>query len=160
MKTQRLLVIALLLISASALGAEPIKLKVSDLLALQQGLAAFDGQQKVVLQGDAPAKVVLTPYELSGKVRWVIAQDLAALQPQAKAVDEARNALLKQIGGEFGTIPSTDTARISKFTAAYNEVLNQSVTVELTKIALADLKLDANPLPPTVLSSLTPIITP
>ena len=159
MKTTRLIV-TVLLISASALCAEPIKLKVSDLLALQQGLAAFDGQQKVVPQGDAPAKVVLVPYELSGKTRWIIAQNLAALQPQVKAADEARNALLKQIGGESGTIPATDTARISKFTAAYNEVLNQSVTVELTKLALADLKLDANPLPPTVLSALAPVITP
>lgn len=159
MNTQRLLVTALLL-SASVLGAEPIKLKVSDLLALQQGLAAFDGQQKIVPQGDAPAKVALTPYELSGKVRWVIAQDLAALQPQAKAADEARNALLKQIGGDSGTIAATDALKVSKFTAAYNEVLAQVVTVELTKLALADLKLDANPLPPTVLANLSPIITP
>ena len=158
MKIQRLFVTALLL-SASALCAEPIKLKVSDLLALQQGLAAFDGQQKVVPQGDAPAKVVLVPYELPGKTRWAIAQDLAAIAPALKAADEARNALLKQIGGEAGTISSSDTVRISKFTAAYNEVLNQVVTVELTKIPSADLKLDANPLPPTVLASLTPIIT-
>jgi len=159
MKTTRLIV-TVLLISASALCAEPIKLKVSDLLALQQGLAAFDGQQKVVPQGDAPAKVVLVPYELSGKTRWIIAQNLAALQPQVKAADDARNALVKQIGGEAGTIAAVDSAKVSKFTAAYNEILAQPLTVELTKVKLEDLKLDANPLPPTLLSSLNPIITP
>jgi hypothetical protein len=159
MKTQRLLVIALLL-SASALCAEPIKLKVADALALNAALSSLDGQQKVVPQGEAPAKLVVVPYEFSGKIRWTIAQNLTALAPSVKSADEARNALVKQVGGESGTIAATDSVRVSKFTAAYNEILTQPLTVELTKVKLEELKLDANPIPATLLSALTPIVTP
>jgi hypothetical protein len=158
MKTKTLF--ALLLLITAPLFAEPIKLKVVDVISLNQALSLLDGAQKVVPQGDAPAKIVIVPYDFSGKTRWAIAQNLIALQPHAKAADDARNALVKQIGGEAGGIKADDAAKIAKFTVAYNELLIQPVTVELTKIPLADLKLDINALPPSVLAILSPIIIP
>jgi hypothetical protein len=158
MKTHIIALAALTLIStlhaqtATPAGTASVR-TVGDAIALSQALSQLDGQKKIVDHGkDIPAEVVVVPYEFSGPVRFALADDLAALQVPLKAFDDAKQALAKQY-------PSDSNGKLSeKFLVEANAALAQPVDLKLKQIKRADLQLDRNPIPLSVLAALSPVL--
>lgn len=127
-------------------------------------LAALDGYQKVVKDGGQD-KVVLVAYELSGNTRKLIAKDIDILTPVLRQYGKVRQGLVKQFfnrdvlpasgSEEFQKMAQTDTFK--KLTDEVQKQLDAPVDEEVQKISDADLKLDTNPIPPSVLAALSPI---
>ncbi|HEY0966926.1 MAG TPA: hypothetical protein VGD88_06025 [Opitutaceae bacterium] len=159
MKSKTMSFILLFVALASGLNAESLKLKYAQLVELGSALSALDGAQRVVPQGDGkPSAVVFTAYELGGKTRLVIARNVAAIKTPLEAFEQTRQALLKQVSPGAPEKVATDPELTAKFIALWNDATKDPVTVDLAKIPEDDLKLDANAVPPSVLTALLPIL--
>lgn len=161
MKSTRLLLAACAALFLAALGhAETIKLRVSDALALKSAIEALDqGQQVILDQGTEAKKVVPQPFEFTGNVRFALAQNLAALRPVAESYEAQRVALIRRIGGAAGIAPD-DGKRMLEFQERNQALLDAEVEVDVRRIALADWKLEHNPIPAAVLASLIRLLPP
>jgi len=134
----------LLLLSAVVSKADVLKLNFVEQSALIQALAALDGSSKL----DASNNRVQVPYDFSGSTRLIIAKDITALRASITIVQTAvKNA------GIVDGMKETDAQK-----KTLEEILNTKSDVPLTKLTESDLRVDVNPIPGTVLSSLTPII--
>lgn len=169
----RLLLAGLLLLAAvTSATAETFKLKLSQVIALAGdqalgmpgALPQLEGQPQPIAQGkdgdgkELPPRILIKPYEFSGKVRWAISKNLLALQEQVKAFEMTRVLLVKEAAGGAEKIPDEDHAAISKFTAKLNAIMDDEVKLELTRLSQDDLKLDVNQIPFSVLTALAPIL--
>lgn len=160
MKTTRVLAIVVI---AAALprfaAAEPLKLKAAELTDLGNSLAvvADGGVDQVVDQGgQAGKKVARIQFEYTGKVRFTLVRNLTAIRAELAKLDEVRTGLIKETGVKEGAT-MTDPARI-KFEAKWAEVREQPITIDLIKLAEADLNLERNQIPGTTLTFLAPLI--
>ena len=139
--------------------AEPKPLTVSQCLDVLAGLNALNyvGQQLSDAKPQGDAK----PYKL-GAARMTIALDISALRPVADAAEKARQSLIGEISAGKPILPGTD--EMKAFTAKWQDVLNGPCNVTPGHLKAADLKVgdgaDENPIPPSVLSVLIPIIDP
>lgn len=156
MKTNRLLPTLLAFLFALAVSrAETFKIRNADLPDLANALAALDGSERVVDQGPGnPSRIVREPYKFSGDVRARLAADLAVVVDAAKRAQEKRDALIKQISGGSDRIDPKNSAQMAEFTVSASTLLEAEVALDLSPIATADLNLEANAIPVSVLAAL------
>lgn len=123
-------------------------------------LRAFDGYKKIVPSTNpgVPDQIVIVPYELSGRTRMAIAENLSALKPTIDAFEIANGNLSKSFGKNGADVDQKDQEAMAKYIAELTQILKRPVSVNLVKIPLADLNLDHNPVPPSVISALAPVI--
>ena len=147
---------ALLPSIAPAGAAEPLRLTVEQALDLLAGLTALDGHEELVGEGKQQQKIVV-PYTLGGPLRQAIFHDITATKPVAADFQNARNAVVIELSKGAGKLDpgSPESAKLALQTQA---MMAQPVDLKLDRIKLADLKLDSNPIPGTVLAQLAPIL--
>lgn len=140
-------------------ASEP-KLTVAQEINLSNALAALDGHNvipRVNGQDQAAANVA---YDFSGDVRWKIRDDLQALQPKVDAWQKVSRDILKDVSGGSMVIPVSDLGRQAIYTSKITEA---SETIDpsppkLQFLSRADLNLNSNPIPGSVLNLLAPIL--
>ena len=149
--------LALAQVAFAAPASESIKLSFYQIPALVAALGQLDGADRVVDQGkDKPAIVVKAPYDLSPATRRAIAHNVAALQEAFKAINDARLADLAKASPGAPEKVEKDPALIAKFTELFSK--HDSLDVKIER--LSEDELSANPIPPTLLVDLRPILTP
>lgn len=154
------ILLTLLIVFAPALAlADVVKLKHAQLQELSIALSALDGAQKVVPQGEAPAKVVHVAYEFGGKTRLAIARNLSALRRTLEEYEATRVQLLNQVSNGQPDKVQGDTALSAKFYELWRQATAEPAKIDLTLIKTDDLRLDANAIPGSILSALTPVLS-
>lgn len=138
-------------------------MKVRTALEILTGLAELDGY----LNGSGDRK---TPYKFDGATRLAIARARRTLRLVQEDYVDARNAALVELTDGTGELPSMtgtfesviarDMVRTQhlKFAAKDRELLNAELQVELGTIAVPALALDDNPIPPSVLDMIEPML--
>ena len=138
-------------------------MKVKTALEILTGLAELDGY----LNGSGDRK---TPYKFDGATRLAIARARRTLRLVQEDYVDARNAALVELTDGTGELPSMtgtfelviarDMVRTQhmKFAAKDRELLNAELQVELGAIAVPALALDDNPIPPSVLDLIGPML--
>jgi len=127
-----------------------MKLTTQSALRLIDALKHFD-----VPPASVDGKAAREPYKLAGSARMAIALNLARLLEVAEAYQKARNGLVYD-HGNGGTMVAD--ARLAEFEKAHAALLEGQCEVNLVCLSTADLQLDDNPLPVTVIAGLMPII--
>lgn len=122
------------------------------------GLLALDKYEKVIKDG-AGEKTVTVQYKL-GVARFAVARAISVLRPVAEDVEKARLGLLAEVTGGKPVQPNSE--QLARLNDEYAKVLSRPCSVEIPKLKLADLRPgdgpNDNPIPPSVLASLLPII--
>jgi hypothetical protein len=129
-------------------------MKIRDALMLAQALQALDGNMKIVKDGGQD-KAIRVPYEFSGNVRFAIAKNINAIAPVNRTFSDARNALVRQFSGGKEEVPA---AAMPGFDAAVAELLDRDEEIETSPLSQLDLNLDKNPIPPSVVAGLMPLL--
>lgn len=169
---KRIVLAALLLFASATTHAQTrpentVKITMEQADRVLNGLTALDGYPKVIKDGGQD-KAVTISYELSGNTRKLIAKDMDLVMPALKRYGKVRQGLVKQYL-DRDTVPDVRSDEYAKLAATekfkqlsdeLQKLLDQPIDEELTKISDADLKLDVNPIPPSVLSMLSPIRIP
>lgn len=159
MKKTAFAFIACTLTSASA-GAEPIKLSVDQVAIVYQGLAALDGYDKPVKDGQQEHSIKVF-YEFGGGLRLSIARDMTKLREVVTVYQAARQAALASVGaiplGPDGK-PDESSAPARQFGVEDLKMRSDAQEIELDSIKTDELKLDKNPIPASILSFLSPIL--
>lgn len=149
-------IILVVTVSAHAqVRPETTKLTIEQADRVLAGLTALDGYDKVIKDG-ASERTVKVPYDLTGKLRLLIARDIDALTPAVKRFAKTRQEIVAQ--ATAGKTP--DQAEVAKVNKSVQELLDSEEQFDLGKIGDTELKLDVNPIPPSVLSQLSPIRQP
>ena len=156
MKTTLVLLTSILTVAAHAAPSMTVQQEVS----LANALAALDGHTvipKVNGQDQAPASV---SYTFSGDVRWKIRDDLAALQPKLDAWQKVQQDILKEVSGGKWFIAPTDAAGQAAYGMKISEAAQHvdANPPKLQTFTRAELDLNENPIPGTVLTALSPLI--
>ncbi len=137
------------------------KLKVQDVFALQTALRNLDGHMVVVKQNGVEGTVMI-PWDFgSGALRLRIANNITILDAAAKGVEDARQAIIKEITKKAGTAEiKPGTPEFDDYQKQYGDIAIQpaSGTQDLARIKASELKLDRNEIPGTVISALKPIM--
>ena len=165
---RRLVLLSCLLLApgiARADDAKPTSLTVEQAINLATALQGLDGYQQVI-KGASGESSVTQHYKFDALTLLALAHDMSALRP---IIIDARTAHDKKLAelSAGGPLACVD-APVTPGTAAYNQMqaedaqINASKhAVDLTQISVADLKLDpptSNPIPPSVLAGLSPIL--
>lgn len=146
--------------------AEPVKLKVSAVLELHEGLAALDGYQKEIPQGrdqngnERPSLVMPVGYKFGAAAKWAIADNLAVVKKAKATYDAAVVATVKSVSPD-GTGEAIDKSPVlkAKFSDEVRKLQELEQTLDLKLLTREDLNLEANGnLPGTVLTWLSPIL--
>ena len=148
-----LIVIAAMLACSAAVAADnpPGTLSVEQVLNVTAALKSLDSYQAKNKDGATyPA-----PYNFSGVTRMNIATDLDRGSVVLKAYQTSLNEVIKGLSGGTGTVPGE---KMAEYNVEVLKMLAAPAGVSLAKIKEADLKLDENPIPGSVLGLLLPII--
>jgi len=92
-------------------------------------------------------------YKFTGGALVNIAKNLRVLKTAAEDYDNARVKLVKQFTDGDAPLKEGDD-KWPQFVTAVNGLLNEEVELDIMRIKLSSLKLDANPVPASVLSAL------
>lgn len=158
MKTKTILLLAVALLAAPLAQAEKIALTVAQVAELAQGLAGLDGYVKTVGTGEA-TKTVPAAYDFGPQTRWAIAENLAEAKRVLAIFDAAKSAVLKAVSPDgTGEAVDKDPKLSARFSADVRKLLDERKDLELSPIALADLRLETNAIPGSVLANLRPIV--
>jgi hypothetical protein len=162
---RHVLVVAAVLVAASAAHTAdaPKPITVAQALNLLVALRNLDGHLVVAKQNGSEG-TVMVPWEFgSGALRLAIAHDIDVLTPNEKIVTDTRKAIFKEVAK--GASPGTNefkpgTPEAEDFARQFQDAMTAPAVgaSELTHIKAADLKLDKNEIPVTVLSALKPIL--
>ena len=135
-------------------------LSVKTLLEINAALSSLEGTQTVVKSEDGKSdKVVIVPYQFSGKVRWNIAKGLTALKHVSEDFTKARDAVINEVSKGTGRIEPGDEAAVKTLNEKIAEIFaSQEDTKGLLSLPLEGLNLDVNQICPAVLSVLEPVI--
>ena len=154
------MILGVMLMTGMAGGAlaEPVSLSVAQALGISGALNALDSHDQVIKDGSVE-KVVKVPYQLSGQVRLAIAQDLTKLKAVVADFQTARNGKIAELAPDGKTIPPGSDLE-QKFGRELTEMLGVKQDLDLTKLSVKDLGLESanNPIPPSVLSELSPLL--
>ena len=134
------------------LAADP--LTVEQVLIVANGLALLDGYEDVCTDG-AVQKTCKRPYKFSGGARWTIANALGIGRAAQTTWQGVQAAILAPYTGADGKIPDASVAKANREIA---EALAKPAGITMPTIKHDELKLDDNPIPPSVLSLLMPIL--
>lgn len=146
-----------LLIATTAPAWSADALKLSECLAIMQGLNALDGHPVVIASGKPNEQVINQPYEFgNAALRLDIAKNLSALGAVQRDAQSAQQKITAEIskGGEIKP-GSTENLALDR---QLRELLDHPCDVELKRIKAADLKLDRNEIPGSVLAAIDPIL--
>jgi hypothetical protein len=139
-------------------GESAVSLTMSECLSIHAGLNALD-QYTVVVKENGQEKSISKQYKL-GNARMTVALDMSALKSVADAAEKARTGLITEIGQ--GKDIKIGTPEGKKFTDQMQQWLDSPCSVKPGHIKLADLKIGdgdgENPIPPSVISALLPIL--
>ena len=138
--------------SAQAEDARP--LTVEQVIMIGNGLAALDGYDDVCRDGPSE-KPCRHPYKFKGAARMTMAMDLAECRRISSAYTSARQDLIRQYAKGGNEVPPEE---MSKFADDDKAAREHATDVKLGTIRSADLALDDNPIPPSVLSMIVPIV--
>lgn len=147
-----------LIISIHPARAEPMTLTVAQIRDLFIGLSGLDGYARVVKDGERE-QVVRMPYSFSGGTLLALAKNTDSLKPVVQQFDSARSRLLLQLSGGTGKL-TDGTSEHADYLVQLNAMLEKEQTIDLVKIKDEELGLmppKSNPIPPSVLSQLSPI---
>jgi hypothetical protein len=149
-----LILVAALLLSTAA-QAESVSLTVQQTRELYVALSSLDGYEKIVKDG-ASEKVVKTPYAFGGGLRLAIGRNLLAVSPTVQVYDKSSRELFTQFAGGKDKLEGEG---LVKFQAEAQKMQDAKASVEVIKIKPAELKLDENPIPGSVIAGLQAILT-
>jgi len=160
-----IVLVCVLIWSASLAAQESAKLTLQQCISVSTALRAFDGYSGV----DKEGKSAPMQYKL-GELRKTIYLIQAVLEPVIKANDAVRMDLLRQYlpngtpamgSPEYEKFMGIDVGA-KRFTDEWQKMLAKPQDVVVPRIKLDDLNLGdppaKNPIPPSVLSALDPII--
>lgn len=131
-----------------------MKISNRSILEIRGALIALDGQSLPVGGENAKSGVYMKPYDFTGSVRFRIGRMLSIIKPIAADVDKACDAIVTKYAVDNLIPPEY----VRKYHAERSDLLDIETDVEITKLTEADLKLDVNPIPVSVLSVLNSII--
>jgi hypothetical protein len=143
-------------------------LSIATIFDLQNALAALDGTTKAVRDGEREI-AVRSPYKLGAGLRMAIAKNLYRLKVVTDAYTKAINDTISELSGGGTQLESpaafTDPdekakakEKWSQFSKEKRELEAEMHEVELITMTEAELKLDDNTIPGTVLMGLCPIV--
>jgi len=144
-----------------------MRMKVSRLVEMYNGIAALDGRPKVVTTNNQQ-QVVTEPYSFDGETQLLIAINRNRLRPHFDAAVELERKALNEVNAKITELNADglDQREIDRKTQALNSGLsthlqglrNSEVDVKLKKIQLTKLKLDDNKIPVSVSESIMPML--
>lgn len=140
----------------------PDKTTVLDCLLILGGLNEIDGKRQVVLNAGKPnQQVIETPYEFaSGKLRFDIAKNIAALSTVQRRVEEARQKVFHEVAKEDTEI-KPNTPKAVEYDQKVRQIGEQPCPIgELVRIKASDLKLDQNEIRAGALAAISRILDP
>ncbi len=146
-----LLVLATLVACSGAVAADNPPVTVEQALNISAGLRALDSYQA----RDKEGKPYASPYNFSGVTRMNIATNIDRVGAVLKTYQATLNEVIKTMSGGTGTVPGD---KMANYNVEVLKMLAAPAGVSLAKIKEADLKLDENPIPGSVLGLLLPII--
>lgn len=134
-------------------------LKLREVAELYSALKSLDGTDRVVHVENQPDKVVREPFFFGGKTRWNIAKNLGILKHSIDAYEVARTDLIKSLSKDGAGIAVGDTEAFGKFNVEHEKMLNAVEDLSgILKLSEDELNTDKNPIPPSVLMVLLPLI--
>jgi len=128
-----------------------MKISNRGILELRQALIALDGLPTPTSLENRNAQTYLKPYDFTGTVRFRIGKTLNALKPIAEAIEKAGDAVTRKYAVD-NIIPGP---MVSAYTTERTELMDVENEIDIPKLTEADLKLDVNPIPGSVLSILS-----
>lgn len=131
-----------------------MKLSIEQIIQVNVGLAALDGYQKIIKDGERE-RIAQELYKLGGGLRLCIAKNKNRIETILTAFQKARNDLIYQYGKGTAVVPDDKAEAFSK---DERPMLEMEHDIEISEIDVDQLKLDENPIPGTVLSALMPIL--
>lgn len=150
-------------LATTALGADkpaappPSTLTVNDCLVILQGLNGLDLHQVVVNQGKPNEQVAMIPFEFgSARLRLTIGHNLAELGAVQRDAQAAQQKIQAEIG-KGGEIKPGTPANL-ELDRQVRDLLTQPCRASIDHIQGADLKLDKNEIPGSVLGALDKIL--
>lgn len=150
--------VALAAVFITPAAAQSPKLTVQQVLDATNGLAQLDAYK----DRDKDGKEIVVPYKFSGTTLMTMAINLERGRFVLRNWQAAATALQRQFAGAEKDVPPE---KLAQYNVEANAMLNQASDVQMQPIALADLCLEAkapcaaaNPIPPSVLSMIVPII--
>lgn len=149
------------------IGAELGKITVQEVQPLSTALRNLDGHMVIIKQNGAD-NIVMQPWEFgSGSLRLRIANNISITDHSLKLIEEARLGIVKEglkklkaRTGEDATEIKPGTPEFDESQKQFTEFLAEAApgTQDLSRIKAAELRLDKNEIPVTVLSALKPIM--
>lgn len=134
-----------------------MKLTLKQILDASSAVKALDVYERVVREGGTE-RVVREPYRFGGATRMTLARTQAALQAHSDAFDKAHNALIRELANGQDHIPADAAGSKQMFVEEIGKLLASEHPIEIAQLSEADLKLDDNPIPPSVLTALLPLL--
>lgn len=135
---------------------KPTYLEVMELIA---ALNHLGGTYNKVVKDTGRDAVFSVPYRFGAKsqsVRSAAARNLRLLKPHAAEFKDLSNALLMELSEGRGTIGDDEKELLGRYSISLNKLEKTSVPeqLDLQEIPEADLDLENNPIPPSVVASL------
>jgi hypothetical protein len=161
----RYLAIITLIALIGSLGsarAENVTLTTAQVIELAVGLNALDEKYDKVIKDGSTEKVAKVGYQLSAVARLAVANDMVQVRNAQQAYQDAVQKIRAQYMTDGGLKASADGKslegpKIEEYTAQVRQMLDAKQELPLQKIKDADLRLDENPIPSSVLAALQPI---
>lgn len=132
----------------------PQKLTIMDCQNIMAGLTALDGHTELS-KDNVP--VVLAYQFGSAKLRLIIQQNIAALTVMQHDFTKGMQGLFKEIAGDAAEI-KPGTPEMARYTKQMVDAQQLPCNAALSRISAADLKLEKNEIPGSVLGSLDKIL--
>lgn len=134
--------------------AEPAKLTIGQCLTILSGLNALDGKQEMTKDGTA----ITTAYQFgSAKLRLAIQQNVARLNDLQQGLQKVQQEMFREVAGDATEI-KPNTPEFIRYQKMVLDAQQQPCNIELQRISAADLKLDKNEIPGSVLGALDKIL--
>lgn len=124
---------------------DPIVVSRREVLALADAHQKLDGVES-------------TPFKFGAKVRYTLAKNLRILQNHADDIRKGQTGVIREKAPP-GTKVEPGSAVYAEIEKELSEFLDEKLELSgVLRISLADLALDMNPIPITVLCSLGPVV--
>ena len=159
-------VVLFTILAFAAAAADKPPLSNAQALSMLSALRNLDGHVVVIKQNGTDTQVMV-PWEFaSGTLRLRIARNITALTAVEKSIDDARQAIVKEIlkgmppdkDGKPATTIAPGSPEFEQFQRQITDALNAGAAVDLNRIKASELKLEKNEIPGTAISALSPII--
>lgn len=128
-----------------------MKLTTQQVLRLVEAFQHFD--QAPQMHDGKPAR---EPYKLAGTVRMAMARNIAKLGEVVGAYQKARNGLIYEHAAAGGNTVAAD--RLADYERAHADLLESTHEIEVIRLSEANLQLDVNEIPVSVLAALIPVM--